>query len=98
MELNINDYLVVKLTSRGTRVLSEWEASYYENAVCSAEDLFPTRPDGRILFIFWEFLMIFGNEIAPDKPPCFESEMTIERFQRDFFITPLGEQDEKVFN
>ncbi len=90
MELNINDYLVVKLTSRGTRVLSEWAASYYENAVYSAEDLFPTRPDGRIQFIFWEFLMIFGNETAPEKPPCFESEMTIERFQRDVFYNAVG--------
>jgi hypothetical protein len=85
MKIKIDDFAVVKLTDYGRKVLADWVPSYYETSVYSVEQLFPTRANGRTQFALWELMLIFGKELRPDQPKCFDDTFELERCQRDIF-------------
>jgi hypothetical protein len=84
VQLNINDFVVVKLTGRGREVLEKWVPTRYETKY-PVETLFPVRPDGSTQFTLWELMSIFGRAVEPCQDKPFEDMMTVERFQRDIF-------------
>jgi hypothetical protein len=88
MQLNINDFVLVKLTSKGVDVLEKWVPTRYETkySVCT---LFPVRPDGTTEFALWELMTIFGRAVEQCQDKPFEDMMTVERIQRDVFYNNI---------
>ncbi len=62
MKFNINNYVKVKLTDRGRKILEDQHAEI-KKSLPNAEPLYIPDEDGFVRFQLWELISTFGKHI-----------------------------------